>query len=1114
MVVAELQVVADEDRLSFRVLEPGARARAAANTDLGRSHTLIRGERLRERVVAACGRGGCTAADLDAIRAQSQLLHDLVIPSAVRTALRQTRGEPLLLRLSGWARELPWEWLHDGEQHWFTRYALGRVETGDAARCVSGRPRTFGVFVPPARHGLADRLERLARQQGWRGRVHRSLPTRSELRGALRAADTVHIELDVGPPGIRCRDGWFGLNDFGGLDGGPRLLVLAGESTWALGRAARRAGIPSVVVSTTPLLEGRGAAVLESFHERVLGGAPLGRALSIARASVPSPQALPWILLGHPVPAVSAVGDEVAVAFGVDDPTADRVLREIRGSAEALGLAIAQQGQHLLVMPPLERFGDRAVEAALCLGERVLARFAPTPATVGPALRVGVAVGAGASERAVSLSARSGDGAMVVDRDTMLAGRRERRSFEPLRRPAAGLDCWAARPGTRAPPRALLGRDAELQRLQVAMDAALAAGERRIVVVAGPSGIGKSALVAGFVRRAQDRGHEARVTGRSELARDEAEFGAIGVAPLRVVEDVHRGSASVFDELLAALAASAHPGLIVLTVRDGTEEARRRVRVLEEQAAIVTRLGPLDSGDASAVVRQIRRRAQLQRADQDEVGTAEGNPLLLRLVASGGAIRDASIWLVRALVAERVRGVGDDTARVLEAAAVIGRPCSTTLLESLPGVTSRAVAQAASAGWLSLRSESVAGKRRARCTLTDRLMVRWLEELIPTARRAALHQAVLEAAPEASPDRRAHHALRSQDPLQAIAPLWQAIRAAPRGPRSAPQLDALESLLATTAEQDLPPGSPTTAQVRAMVSAGGTPELASFDVRGQAGVGRLGTRYVGDGPDGEVELRVLHPALTPDAAGRLRLEERLRQLSAVGHPAIVPVTPTEDRAGQLVLWTPVLHGITVRNLLQVIGAPPVDIVTTVALDAADLMARLADRDPALMSALDLRPEGIWLEDAGRVRIEHLTVLQGISLQRLGELGALRGRVGYLAPELLEGRPHPANGLWSLGAVLWELTVGEPLFRGPSIKEMSADVRRGALADRLDRARDAAPALGYLARRLLVRDPDARPSPAEVAAELRQAEDHVAARGRAADLVSAVRGAATATASWG
>ncbi len=99
------------------------------------------------------------------------------------------------------------------------------------------------------------------------------------------------------------------------------------------------------------------------------------------------------------------------------------------------------------------------------------------------------------------------------------------------------------------------------------------------------------------------------------------------------------------------------------------------------------------------------------------------------------------------------------------------------------------------------------------------------------------------------------------------------------------------------------------------------------------------------------------------------------------------------------------------------------------------------------------------------------------------MGALRGRVGSIAPELLEGHPHPANGVWSVGALLWELLTGAPLFAGRSIREASAAVRQADLTPAFDQVGQSHPAFAPLLRRTLVRDPDARPQATELAADL-------------------------------
>ncbi len=681
---------------------------------------------------------------------------------------------------------------------------------------------------------------------------------------------------------------------------------------------------------------------------------------------------------------------------------------------------------------------------------------------------------------------------VIVDGDGKESSRRERRMFLELRRPATdGTLVWEARPGSVAPPRPLLGRRDELQALRRSFDEVTLRHEIRLLLITGSAGSGKSALVRGFSRRLTDRGATFQTLERSEFAGpDEPYPPESETAAVLVYEDAHRLSDRQFGELRRRFAKRRSPALFIVTLRADSPSRRGRLTQLQDAASDSIVLPALSAADASALARQLLGRANLPREDEQILALADGNPLLIQLLA--GRLRGAGTQgadpptLVRAMISDRLAGAGVEAARVLEAVAVLGQPCTTDALEALPGVSPGAVAQAAAEGWLTLRSEMLGGRRVARCRLSDRMMARYLDALIDASRGPELQQAAFEwhTAAGSPASVRARHALRSGSPLQAVGPLWEAVLSVGGDERQSEHLDALERLLATTPETDISVDAPTSPQVRAVRQ--GLPQLSTsgpFRIRELIEVGRLTTRFLADGPDGELELRWVHPELVPDPPARRRLERQLQGLRALNLEALVPLGDPLQVEGQLVLPARWFPGETTRARLDRDGTLAPAEASRVAGALAELLATLAQCSPDSAWELDLRPEGIWLGADGEVRVEHLTVLQGRPLWSLTEMGALRGRVGTIAPELLEGQRHPANGVWSVGAVLWQLLTGAPLFVGRSIREASAAVRHADLTRAFNQVGHSHPELAPLLRRTLVRDPDARPAASELAAEL-------------------------------
>ena len=234
----ELHVRPDGDRL---ILELSDRRRRAGGvpeetTRLAPRALEPRLDQMRRLVAELSGRGEVTPADREAWRAHGQVLFDLLVPTALRRLLREAAGASLWLRLRGWAVDLPWEWLDDGEGAWCDRYALGRevpVAPGPHFRPAGpvACPAHTVVLgdcagdLPQAREEV-DAVHRALRAVGLRPRTQSGEMLADDVRVFLRAADILHVAAHVDPPGdlrpggagIRCVDGHLLEDDrFGAL---------------------------------------------------------------------------------------------------------------------------------------------------------------------------------------------------------------------------------------------------------------------------------------------------------------------------------------------------------------------------------------------------------------------------------------------------------------------------------------------------------------------------------------------------------------------------------------------------------------------------------------------------------------------------------------------------------------------------------------------------------------------------------------------------------------------------------------------------------------------------------------------------------------------------------
>jgi serine/threonine-protein kinase len=220
--------------------------------------------------------------------------------------------------------------------------------------------------------------------------------------------------------------------------------------------------------------------------------------------------------------------------------------------------------------------------------------------------------------------------------------------------------------------------------------------------------------------------------------------------------------------------------------------------------------------------------------------------------------------------------------------------------------------------------------------------------------------------------------------------------------------------------------------------------------------GGMATVYVGAlrGPLGFrtiVALKRLHPHLLEDASSRAALLAEARLASRIRHANVVDVRDVEVVGESVQLVMDYVEGAPLGQLIArggiAIGAPgggariPPGVAVRIVLDAcARLHAahELLDDSGAPVGLVhrDVSPQNLIVGLDGVTRVADF----GIAKEALGARdpttdGALKGKIGYLAPEYVRGQPVDRRAdVFALGVVLWEALAHKRLFRGANEAE--------------------------------------------------------------------------------
>ena len=146
----------------------------------------------------------------------------------------------------------------------------------------------------------------------------------------------------------------------------------------------------------------------------------------------------------------------------------------------------------------------------------------------------------------------------------------------------------------------------------------------------------------------------------------------------------------------------------------------------------------------------------------------------------------------------------------------------------------------------------------------------------------------------------------------------------------------------------------------------------------------------------------------------------------------------------------------------------------------------ADGRPLPVVHRDVSPHNVLLTTRGMVKlIDFGLVLAPDRSQELTEPGIVKGKMSYLAPEIVAGgRPLPASDQFATGSVLWEALVGRKLFDGATDYETYCRLRDCIVQPLRPLRPDVPPQFTQIINRALSASVDTRfPSAREMARQI-------------------------------
>jgi serine/threonine-protein kinase len=220
-----------------------------------------------------------------------------------------------------------------------------------------------------------------------------------------------------------------------------------------------------------------------------------------------------------------------------------------------------------------------------------------------------------------------------------------------------------------------------------------------------------------------------------------------------------------------------------------------------------------------------------------------------------------------------------------------------------------------------------------------------------------------------------------------------------------------------------------------------------YRVDREVGSGGMATVYLAhDVKHGRgVAIKVLLPDLAA-AVGSDRFLREIKVTSTLQHPHILPLYDSGAVDGLVYYVMPFVEGESLRARLERVKQLPV----REALDIARAVASALDyAHRRNVVHRDIKPENILLGMDGQHAVSGLqavvadfgvaAAVASADQARLTASGVAVGTPAYMSPEQATAEPGlgPSSDVYALGAVLYEMLVGEPPFTGPTVQAILA-----------------------------------------------------------------------------
>jgi serine/threonine-protein kinase len=242
--------------------------------------------------------------------------------------------------------------------------------------------------------------------------------------------------------------------------------------------------------------------------------------------------------------------------------------------------------------------------------------------------------------------------------------------------------------------------------------------------------------------------------------------------------------------------------------------------------------------------------------------------------------------------------------------------------------------------------------------------------------------------------------------------------------------------------------------------------------------GGVASVWMAEAPGGlEVAVKVLHPELSQHADVRRRFAQEGYLANQIDHPGVVRVQAdgfTDDGLPFIVM--DLLRGRSLEAAREGRGGRLT--VAEVALAMRDVLGVLETAHRSQILHRDIKPDNLFITEAGEVKVLDFGIarmMQTLNMETT-KTGLLIGTAEFMSPEQARGQARDLDvrvDVWGVGATMFMLLTGEPVFPGNNIADVLRKTLEGKARPLSFVLPDVPPFLAAVVDRALAFDRNAR-----------------------------------------